>query len=115
MKVIITGAKDVKNYDILKSFLNRLNLYITEVICGTSSGVETLGIKWAKENGIPVKYFPPDHGRYGKVAESVRNKEIALYANIAIIIRHINHNNLDIIKQMNHLNKPYFELIVKDK
>lgn len=43
-------------------------------------GADTLGERFAKENGYPIKYFPADWNKYGKAAGVIRNEEMAKYA-----------------------------------
>ena len=51
-----------------------------EIICGMCRGADTLGERFAKENGYPIKYFPADWNKYGKAAGVIRNEEMAKYA-----------------------------------
>lgn len=84
MKVIIAGGRDFDNYDYLSETMKELNFIITEVICGGARGADSLGEKWAKDNGIPVKYFYPDWDGLGKYAGHARNKEMAKYGDYLV-------------------------------
>lgn len=87
MKTIVAGSRSIKDYNIVKSAIASCNWNITEVVCGTAPGVDKLGEKWAKENNIPIKYFPADWGGpYKLKAGIVRNLEMANYADALIAI-----------------------------
>jgi len=86
MKTIIAGPRSFTSERIFHSIIKKYPSEITEVVCGMARGVDMLGYKWAKENGIPVKEFPADWEKYGKRAGPIRNKEMEQYADAAIII-----------------------------
>jgi uncharacterized phage-like protein YoqJ len=49
-------------------------------------GVDGLGRRFGEENKIPVKPFPANWDKYGKGAGFIRNKQMADYAEAAIVI-----------------------------
>ena len=55
-------------------------------MCGCARGVDSLGEDWAIKNNIPVKQFPADWEYFGKSAGIVRNKQMAEYAEAAIVV-----------------------------
>ncbi len=55
-----------------------------EVISGTASGADTLGERYAKENGYKLTRFPADWNKHGKKAGYIRNCEMADYAEALI-------------------------------
>ena len=60
---------------------------ISEIVSGCADGADTLGEKWARENGVPVVHFPPDYGTFGrKNAPKIRNTEMAEYAEALIAV-----------------------------
>jgi len=84
-KVIIAGGRDFNNYKMLydrcQFFLqNKENI---EVVSGGAKGADTLGERYAKENGHTVKRFIPDWS-IGRVAGILRNAEMAEYADALI-------------------------------
>ena len=79
MKVIIAGARDFTDYDLLKKTMETCGFVVTEVVWGGASGADALGKMWADEHGIPVKPFPADWNRYKKFAGPIRNKQMAEY------------------------------------
>ena len=79
-RVIIAGGREFNNYQYLKDsmdyFLQNIDDDIS-VVCGMARGADTLGEKYAKENGYEVHYFPADWDKYGKAAGYIRNEEMA--------------------------------------
>jgi hypothetical protein len=56
-------------------------------VCGYCRGVDILGDRWARENNIPIKYFPANWTKHGKSAGYIRNREMVEYADALIAIR----------------------------
>ena len=90
-KIIIAGSRTFQDYDLLK---NILNLHITEpvvVVSGCAAGADSLGERWALENGYPIEKYPADwknldvsvckvrynkYGAYNAMAGHNRNQEM---------------------------------------
>ena len=87
MKVIIAGSRDFFDYaTLLKAIINS-KFRISEIVSGGATGVDALGERYAAEWGIPVKRFPADWIKYGKMAGPKRNQQMAQYAHALIAIR----------------------------
>lgn len=86
MKVIIAGSRTINSYESVCQAIRNSQFDITEVVSGTARGVDQMGERWAAENNIPVKRFPANWNEYGKKAGYLRNKEMAEYAQSAIIL-----------------------------
>lgn len=86
MKVIIAGSRTITDYKLVKEFVDKQELDITEIVCGKASGVDSLGEKYALEKNIPVKYFPADWNAYGKSAGYKRNLQMGEYGDLLILI-----------------------------
>lgn len=87
-RVIIAGSRDFVEYAYLCESLHSLisaGVSITEVVSGTARGADRLGERWARENLIPISRFPAQWDTLGKSAGYVRNKEMAAYADIAVL------------------------------
>jgi hypothetical protein len=89
MRVIVAGGRFFNDYEAVKRMLDSRKSLITEVVSGAAKGADTLGERWAKENGIPVKRFPADwnrqpDGSYDKGAGHKRNEQMARYADALI-------------------------------
>jgi hypothetical protein len=87
MKVIIAGGRDYIFTEFDKAALNALlvDVPITEVVSGCAPGADTCGEQWAISKNIPIKKFPADWKKYGKSAGYKRNKQMAEYANVAVL------------------------------
>lgn len=84
IKLIVAGGRDFNDYNVLTTELNDLlsNLEESsiEIVCGMARGADSLGERYAKENHIPIKYFPANWNAHGKSAGYIRNEEMARYS-----------------------------------
>lgn len=57
--------------------LNRCHRYnpVTLLVSGGAIGADSLGQRWANENGIAVRIYPPDW-KLGRAAGMIRNRTI---------------------------------------
>ena len=78
--------RDYHEYDTLLAAVAESKFEITEVVSGGASGVDALGERYAKENGIPLRIFPADWAKHGNAAGPIRNKEMANYADALIAL-----------------------------
>ena len=85
MKVIIAGSRNFNNYNMLKDYIDNLNLNIDEIISGAAKGADTLGEKYALENNIRIRRFYADWNAYGRAAGPIRNKKMADYGDCLIV------------------------------
>ena len=86
LKVIIAGSRDFSNYDLLKE---KCDYYLQnqkeiEIVSGVARGADTLGEKYAKEKGFPIKQFRADWFLFGRNAGFQRNIEMSEYADALI-------------------------------
>lgn len=107
MKTIIAGSRNITDYNLLLRAINSVSFDITEVVCGCADGPDKMGLMWARDNGIAVRFFPAwSHQmmwaldnrnsdekvvdmpmvKNPKSAGFVRNHEMAKYAGAAIIL-----------------------------
>jgi hypothetical protein len=86
MKVIVAGSRSITDYDLVARAIRTSGLDITEIVSGTARGVDSLGERFAAENGIPVAHFPADWTGGGRGAGFVRNYKMAEYADALIAI-----------------------------
>lgn len=90
IKIIIAGSRTYSDYTTLSNIVDhifKIHLYRKgykpnniEIVCGKANGADTLGERYAKENGLAIYYFPADWDKYGKSAGYIRNKQMAEYA-----------------------------------
>lgn len=83
MKVVVAGSRDFLDYDLVQKLLS--NYEITEIVCGEARGADEQGKKYAKLNNIQLTSFPADWDTYGKRAGHLRNEQMALYCDFAVI------------------------------
>lgn len=56
----------------------------TLIVSGGAQGADSLGARWAKEYGVPVRIFKPDWTKYGKAAGFMRNTDIVEAADVVV-------------------------------
>lgn len=86
MKVIIAGSRSINDYTLVEKAVEQSGFPITEVVSGCAKGVDTLAIRFAEFNELPVKRFHADWDKYKKAAGYRRNGEMATYADALIAI-----------------------------
>ena len=86
MKTIIAGSRGIHDYSLVVDAIEKSGFSITEVVSGGALGPDTLGELWGHRNDIPVKRFPAQWSQYGKAAGLLRNREMAEYADAAIVV-----------------------------
>jgi hypothetical protein len=86
LKTIIAGSRDITDINIVVKAVADSGFQITEVVSGTARGVDRLGEEWATLQKVPIKRFPADWNKHGKSAGYLRNKEMAEYADQAIVV-----------------------------
>lgn len=82
-KVIIAGSRSFQNYSLLKEYADFKLSQICdsiEIVSGGARGADTLGERYAKENGYSIKVFLADWEQFGKAAGYMRNVQMAEYA-----------------------------------
>jgi len=127
-KIIIAGSRSIDDYNLVERAieygLKQLNLSIDnikEIVSGDAKGVDTLGATWAKNNRIPVKYFPAQwknihkpgavvrknyYGEYNARAGIDRNIEMGDYADYLVaIIKQGSSGTTHMIEYMESLSK----------
>lgn len=88
MKIIIAGSRKVSKYEIVAAAIHFSGLAddIEEVVSGGAQGVDEYGEEWAEEHDLPIRRFVPEWEKHGRAAGPIRNRQMAQYANGAIII-----------------------------
>lgn len=78
MKLAIIGSRGFTDYTkmsaLMKQFLGAAK--IEEVISGGATGADSLGARWAQDQGIQLTVFRPDWEKFGKSAGFIRNADI---------------------------------------
>lgn len=108
MKIIIAGSRGIVDPHFLYPTLDNYFLYVTEVVCGGASGVDSIGAQWAYDNWIPIKYFYADWNQFGKSAGYRRNVEMGKYADgLLAFWDGRSDGTRHMFEIMHKLNKPY--------
>ncbi len=110
MKVIIAGSRHMpQDIELVHRAKVKTGWFFDEVVCGMAKGADTWGRIWAEASGIPVKKFPADWNTYGKAAGPIRNKQMADYADAALVFLWDNsRGSKNMIETMQKLGKPVY-------
>ena len=82
-RIIIAGSRNFNDYRRVADTLDKLGIHLIndiEIVSGNAPGVDTLGEKYAKAYGYPLKIFSANWNEYGKAAGPIRNEQMAKYA-----------------------------------
>jgi hypothetical protein len=109
MRVIIAGSRDITDEKAVIDFVWEVPLEATEIVSGCAKGVDSIGEMIADAIGVPVKKFPADWKTHGKAAGPIRNKQMAEYADAAIVIHNGSRGSINMIDNMKKLGKPVYE------
>lgn len=90
IKLIIAGSRTVHpTIEQIDEWVSRNidaeGCRVDEVVSGTAEGADQAGERWAEARDIPIKRFPADWRRHGKVAGKLRNREMADYGTEALV------------------------------
>lgn len=117
MKLIIAGTRTFDNYGLLADTLyNRYGLGFAttklEIVSGTAKGADKLGEGFAEYHNLKLTKFPADWDKYGKSAGIIRNRQMAEYADEAVIFWDAHSKgSLNMIQTMRDLGKPVYVVI----
>lgn len=116
MKVIVAGSRDITDVSVVAEAITEgfvaLNVTDPIIVSGHAKGVDTIGEVFAHHCSYPVKIFPANWEEHGKAAGPIRNREMAYYADAAIVIHNGSRGSLNMIQQMKKLNKPVYEKVI---
>lgn len=116
MKVVIAGSRNIKDRLALVKAIKQSGFEITEVVSGKARGPDSMGEAWAMANDVAIKEFPAEWTRFGNAAGLIRNNQMAKYADAAIILWDgKSTGTLNMIKNMDMMDKPYFIRMVFDE
>ena len=109
MRVIIAGSRNLENYLLVVQAMQRCGYDVTEVVSGCATGIDTLGERWARSNNLPIKEMPANWNQHGKAAGPIRNREMAKYADAAVIIWDgKSPGTRNMVDEMIRQKKPYY-------
>lgn len=106
MKLIIAGTRTFSNQDLMAAQLANYD-YVSMVVSGGAAGADRLGELWAVNWGLPIKRFIPNWRKFGKKAGMIRNREMALFADKAVVFWDgKSRGTKNMIENMRKLGKP---------
>ena len=115
MRMIIAGTRtlvvsSIFLYEVFKTF----SLCPTEIVSGHSGEVDLAGERYAQLLNLPIETFPAKWASHGKAAGPIRNKEMADYADVLVLIWDgESRGSLNMKTQMQNLKKPIYEVVIK--
>lgn len=112
MKLIIAGSRDLNpTFGFIKSCIQMFSPgTITEIVSGCAEGVDSEGEHFASHMNIPVKRFPADWDKHGKAAGPIRNREMAQYADVLLVIHNGSNGSINMKLEMMKLGKRVYEI-----
>ena len=84
MKIGVVGSRGFNDYKLLKDTLDKYLPEATVVVSGGAKGADSLGERWANENGLETLIYLPNWDKHGKQAGFIRNFEIIESSDIII-------------------------------
>lgn len=130
LKVIIAGSRDILDKNLIREAILESGFNIKECVCGTASGVDSVGRQICLENDIKIVDFPAQwhdltktpciikldkNGRkYNVLAGFNRNKEMAEYADALICVHNGSPGSLDMILTAQKHNLLIFQKMIKE-
>jgi hypothetical protein len=78
IKVIVAGGRYFGDYGLVEKHLASLPAG-SVIVSGGATGADSLGERFANENGFDIVRFPAEWDKYGKRAGYLRNKQMAEY------------------------------------
>ena len=81
-KIVIAGSRNFTNYEVAKNYIDFCIQNIKKnnqliFISGSCRGADSLGERYAHENGYETQLYPANWEKYGIAAGPKRNKQMA--------------------------------------
>ena len=88
-RIIIAGGRNFNDYNLLKEKVDNIisdkrKTHQIYIVSGKARGADSLGEKYANENGLNIMEFPADWDKHGRSAGYKRNVEMAVNADALI-------------------------------
>lgn len=80
-RIVVAGSRDFNDYAVAKVYIDyciqRIKKNTLIFMSGGCRGADSLGERYALENGYGIEYYKPSWKKYGKAAGPIRNREMA--------------------------------------
>lgn len=85
-KAVVCGGRDYREQPGDFAWVSSLceQHSIEEIVSGAAQGADSMGESFARRLNLPVKTFPANWTMFGKSAGFIRNRRMAVYADIVI-------------------------------
>ncbi len=93
MKLVIFGSRPKylplgfslsMQVDLIASAVEKFQLVPTEIVTGMAQGIDTAAIIYARNANLKIKPFRPDWDAEPRAAGFIRNKQMAMYADVGL-------------------------------
>jgi hypothetical protein len=117
-KLIIAGSRSI--YPSFTSICDYIKYFgiqnIKEVISGGAEGVDREGEHWASHMKVPVKRFDPNWATHGKAAGPIRNKAMAQYGDVLLLIWNgESKGSASMKKEAEAYKLPIYEVVLREQ
>lgn len=118
MKLIVAGSRSINQEALVRSriayLLKTFQIKPTEIVSGRAVGPDQIGETFARLFDIPIKEMPANWTAHGRAAGPIRNRQMAEYADIAIVFWDgESPGSKNMIEQMSRVKKPCLVEIIK--
>ena len=112
-RIGIVGSREFKNWEQLKSEIDKIIKSDDELVSGGAVGADSMAQRYAKEYGYNFHIYYPKYRKFGKPATFIRNKEIVENADIILAFyqkgRFQEGGTANTAKWARELGRPLFE------
>jgi hypothetical protein len=111
IKIIVAGGRNYTDMAVVEAkTLEFIHQYYSpfeiEIVSGGAFGADKMGERVAYKYSYSVKLFLPDWQKYGPAAGPIRNREMAEYADVAVVFWDgKSKGTKNMISEMKRLNK----------
>lgn len=81
-RIVVAGCREYQNYQEASGYISFCIREIKETfslvfMSGGCRGADSLGERYALENGFPIERYPAEWTKYGAAAGPIRNRKMA--------------------------------------
>ncbi|MBR6651149.1 MAG: DUF2493 domain-containing protein [Clostridia bacterium] len=88
-RIVIAGCRNYNDYEQAKIFIDNClremrKKHTIVIVSGCSKGADSIGERYAIENGFEIEKYPADWKSFGRKAGPVRNEQMAKISDLII-------------------------------